>query len=417
LRAVLVEIGLARPAYLSLDDAASKPASATLYEGAAVLVQVKRDPRADKAAGVTMRLRLSGRYIDWTPTRPGVRVDVVDESERARVATILEAALRPDEGAVARASAATASQSAIVADIAKLRSRWADVEERRRACEPPCRVEAANPIGDLLGELADERMDTIVVDDAAALAELRHWLAREQPALIERLERYRGDAPLFEAEGIADAVAALAVPRVRLQCGGALEIAPTAAAVLIDVDSGPLSEEQHLGEEALLAVDLAAAAEIARQIRLRGLAGALIVDFVPMTRRHHRERLLEAFRAALKVEVPEAQLLGLTRLGHVELTRPRRRAALHEIVSELDAQGRWTKTALTVALDALSETQRLAHAAPVRRTRLRVNPRVAAILAGEGSGLRHALEARLGQALEIVAEPARAQESFAIERD
>jgi Ribonuclease G/E len=115
--------------------------------------------------------------------------------------------------------------------------------------------------------------------------------------------------------------------------------------------------------------------------------------------------------------VPEAQLLGWTRLGHVELTRPRRRAALHEIVSKLDAQGRWTKTALTVALDALSETQRLAHAAPVRRIRLRVNPRVAAILAGEGAGLRHALEARLGQALEIVAEPTRAQESFAIDRD
>src|SRR5579864_5378240 len=295
LRAALVEIGLERPAYLSLDDAASKRGGALVHEGAAILVQVKRDARADKAVGVTMRLCLNGRFLDWTPARPGARVEMVALPERARVAAMLDRMLKAGEGALAHPHAAVADAAALEADVTALRTRWTKVETERRRATPPCRLYAINPIADLLGDFLDESVDAIIVDDAVAFASLRGALSRDWPAFLDRLARHRGTEPLFEAEGIADAVAMLMRPRVALAGGGALLIVPTPAGVLIDVDSGSLAEEQRVGEEALLAVDLAAAAVIARQIRLRGLAGAIVVDFIALSRKTDRERLLEAF--------------------------------------------------------------------------------------------------------------------------
>ncbi len=195
---------------------------------------------------------------------------------------------------------------------------------------------------------------------------------------------------------------------------GRLAIEPTAAATLIDVDSGSLEGERSVGEDALLAMNLSAAAAIARQIRLRGLAGALVVDFIALRQRQHRERLLDAFRAALEAEVPDAQLLGWTRLGHVELTRPRRRAPLHEILFERTAFGGQEKTALTVGLEALAAVARRVATEPACAPELRVHPAVAAVLQAEAAPAVQALEARLGRKLAVVAESGRSREAFDI---
>ena len=126
--------------------------------------------------------------------------------------------------------------------------------------------------------------------------------------------------------------------------------------------------------------------------------------------------MLESFRSALRAEVPEAQLLGWTRLGHVELTRPRRRAALHEIVFETNAEGQRSKTPITVALEALASASSAAETERMHRILLRVPPRVAAVLKGEAASVLGSLEARSGAKIELAVEPTRAQESFAIER-
>jgi len=313
-----------------------------------------------------------------------------------------------------RPAAAAAPSENLAAAIATLRARWAAIEERRARAEPPACLETVPPLARLLEAFVDEAVEEIVVDDSAVLAETRAWLAREKQGLVEHLSLHRGPPPLFEMAGVGDAVASLLDPRVALAGGGALTIEPTAAATLIDVDSGSLEGEGRSGEDALLAVNLEAAATVARQIRLRGLAGALVVDFIALRRRESRERLLEAFRAALAIATPEVQLLGWTRLGHVELTRPRREAPLHEIVFEHAGHGGYIKTTLTVGLEALAATARRSAAEPARAPELCVHPGVAAVLAGEASPARKALETRLGQPLAVVAEPGRARDSFDI---
>ncbi|HYC15212.1 MAG TPA: ribonuclease E/G, partial [Stellaceae bacterium] len=413
LRAALIEIGQPRPAFLGADDALQRGHSG-LHEGAAVLVQVKRDARADKAAAVTQRLRLVGHYLDFLPLRPGVIAEELAVAQRERASQRAAELLLAGEGARLHPASLHATDAALAAEIHALRARWREIELRRVATEPPARLEAVSPLAAVLAEFADAAVERIVVDDAAVLAEARPWLQREAPALVERLTLQREGQSLFEVEGIADAVASLGDLRISLAGGGALSIEPTAAATLIDVDSGALAEERGEGEEALLAVDLAAAESIARQIRLRGLAGALVVDFVALRRRETRERLLEAFRGALAREVPEAQLLGWTRLGHVELTRPRRRAALHEILCERTAAGGLVKTALTLALEALAAASRQAMAVPGRGLVLHLRPEIVSALEGEASPARAALERRLGRPLALVAEPAWALETLDI---
>ncbi|HKX10029.1 MAG TPA: ribonuclease E/G [Stellaceae bacterium] len=414
LRAALVDIGQERPAYLSADDAAPRQGLAGLTEGASIVVQVKRDARADKAAAVTLRSRLRGRLLDWTPARSGVVADEVAVKLRDRASERVATQLSAGEGVRLHANAGSASPDDLSAAIAALRARWDQIEMQRAGAEAPACLEAIPPLPRLLDTLADQFAEEIAVDDPRVLTEVRAWLVRERPALAERLSFHRGPPAMLEAAGVADVVAGLLELRIELPNGGAVTIEPTAAATLIDVDSGSLDGEGRSGEDALLATNLEAASVIGRQIRLRGIAGALVVDFIGLRRRESRERLLEAFRAALAAEVPEAQLLGWTRLGHVELTRPRREAPLHEIVFERTAHGGYAKTALTVGLEALAAVERRVAAAPAHAPQLRVHPAIATILAGAVDPARQALETRLGRAISIVAEPGRARESFDI---
>jgi len=414
LRAALVDIGQDRPAFLSADDAAPRHGLAGLTEGTSVVAQVKRDARADKAAAVTLRPRLQARLLDWTPARPGVVAEEIGRELRERVAARVADLLQPGEGVRLLAGAADASPEALAAAVGAMRARWGAIEERRTRAVPPACLEALPSLARTLEALVDDALDEILVDDPMVLAETRAWLSREHPQMPARVSLHRGPGAIFEAAGLAESVADLLELRVGLPGGGRLTIEPTAAATLIDVDSGTLEGERTGGEDSLLAMNLAAAVAVARQMRLRGLAGALVVDFIALRQRAHRERLLDAFRASLEADVPDAQLLGWTRLGHVELTRPRRRAPLHEIMFEGTAHGGYAKTALTVGLEALAAVERRVAAEPARAPELWVHPAVAAILAAEAAPAVQAVEGRIGRKIPVLAEPGRMRDTFDI---
>ena len=191
--------------------------------------------------------------------------------------------------------------------------------------------------------------------------------------------------------------------------GGALTIELTAAATMIDVDSGAGAR----GGKAHLATNLSAAREAARQIRLRNLAGPIVIDFIGMRDRRDRDRVREALAAALADDA-DSEVLGWTRLGHLELVRKRREAPLAELLFERTAGGGLVKTAVTVALEALRALARESETMPARAPVLHVHPEVAEALAGEAAAARQELEARLGRPIEIVAAPGRARDGFDI---
>ncbi|HEX4112086.1 MAG TPA: ribonuclease E/G [Stellaceae bacterium] len=315
--AALVDIGEARPGFLG--DAA------TLRDGEAVLVKVTKAARADKAAGLTAKLK----------------------PEEAKFAT--------------RATNAT----------------------------PPLLLHRPKTaLAALLDEFSD--VDEIVIDDAAVLADVKRHVTG-----AARL--HAGATPLFEAAGVASAIETALAPRVALPNGGTVTIEATSAAILIDVDGG---------RAGALVANLGAAREIARQIRWRDLSGPIVVDFIGMRQSEHRARVAAALKDALG---GEAQYLGWTRLGHFELVLKRRRPSLTEML--FDAAGQ--KQPLTVALEALRQIQHESRAAPGKRFMATVHPEVAACFDGAARAAKHELEARLGYAIKIAAEP-RTRDSFAI---
>lgn len=408
LPAALVDIGAERPGFLSAEDALPRTGIAGLTAGAAMVVQVTKEARADKAAGLTLRPRLVGALLELRPGRPGVvAARGLAPPERTRITAWLAATAAPDEGFVLRAGAETASEAALAADAASLRARWQAVEAARRRTTPPARLEPeATPATELLAALAGASPERIIIDDRAAFAAARQWLLRHRPALAPALVLHAERTPLFEAEGVAASVAAALSPRVALAGGGALTIEATAACVTIDVDSGGA---------AAMAANLAAAREAARQIRLRNLAGPIVIDFIALSRPGERDAVRAALAAALADDPARPQLLGWTRLGHFELVRARRHAALDEVLFERSAEGGRAKTALTVALEALKALAREADAAPAGAFRLAVAPEVAVCLeTGAARPARLALEARLGRAIVVGREPGRRREAFDI---
>lgn len=251
--AALVDIGLVRLALLSAEDVAPKSRFKTLHEGEVVVVEIAKDARADKAAGVTMRLS----HAVEAPT----------------------------------------------------------------GAKPPLRLDAPAPVAaTLIASWLEPAPDAIMVDDRAVHAELRNWLRVNHPAFVAGLAA--SNEPLHESSGIADAVEQALAPRLALPSGGFLLIESTALGVAVDVDSG--------AAKSALAVNLEAARAIARQIRLRNLAGPMVVGFIGMKGKGERERILAALKTALARHVPDGQALGWTRLGHVELVRKRKAPSLAE---------------------------------------------------------------------------------------
>ena len=186
-------------------------------------------------------------------------------------------------------------------------------------------------------------------------------------------------------------------PTLALAGGGSLHIEESRAAVLIDVDSG--TPQAGSAERAALAVNLAAAQAIARQLRLRQLGGGIVIDFVGLDGRRPRELVRRAMEAALAGDPAQPEVLGWTRLGHLEIVRPRRGRPLSEAM--LDPQST-RKSAIALGFEALRALAREARADPAANWRLVVAPAVAAALSGPAAAALRALETRLGRKVAVV---------------
>jgi ribonuclease G len=431
LPAALVEIGLDRPAFLSAEDAIGAAPSdkrdagiaAWLTEGQSVLVQVTREAQGDKAVSVRMRPRLAGRLLTFTPMRPKLVMPRAADSEARQRATVaIGGYLAEGEGAILEIGALSASPEALQAELKALQARWAAVQYRADAATPPMRLASegggkAGLVVQLLDAFADLLPDRIVVDDRATLAAARQTLARQLREPRPDLVLHEGAEDVFEHCGAADELAAALSTRVALPGGGALIVETAAAMTVIDVDGGDAVTGRGDPRAAILAVNLVAAEMAARQIRLRNLAGAIVIDFVSMTRRADRERVGAALQAAFADDPAQPQLLGWTRLGHMELTRRRRHKPLAEILFERPAEGIVVKSALTTALEALRAAAGQAAHHPAGAPSLVVHPAVAAALDGPAAAGRRQLEASLARKVTIVSDLARARDTFDIRYD
>jgi len=303
LSATFVEIGDAQPGFLGQTSKAA--------EGEAILVQVSAAARRHKGAALSARPTLPGRWLALDPRRVGVTLSrrIAEPAARQRLTALLTGLLNPGEGVVARSSAPLASEAELAAELEALRRCWKAIERQAAEGRPPARLYAPDAL---------ERC-------------LRDWPAvirveTDQPWLLAEARRFSPAAVLvprgWEESRAADLLEDCLERRVALPGGGFLVIDETEALTVIDIDSGgrPPMEANR-----------AALAEIARHLRLRGLAGHIVIDVIPPVGKAEMAAWLDELAALLADDPTPTQMVGATRTGLVELTRERRRPSLSEL--------------------------------------------------------------------------------------
>jgi Ribonuclease G/E len=266
--------------------------------------------------------------------------------------------------------------------------------------EPPRQLDPPPSFAHALALRLSAEPEQVLTDDAAIVPELRAALPKTEIA-----HRPAADWPIdLDAE-----FAAALVPSLTLPGGGSLHIAETSTAVLIDVDTG--TPDAASAERGAFAANLAAARVIARQLRLRQLGGGIVVDFVGLEGRGARDTVRQAVAAALAGDPAEPQVLGWTRLGHLEIVRPRHGRPLSEAMLEPQSIG---KSSLALAFEVLRLVQREARARPAANWQLVVSPAIETALRGPAAAGLRALETRLGRQILIAAEPNRERTAFDI---
>lgn len=276
----------------------------------------------------------------------------------------------------------------------------AGLAERAAQREPPAQLYPAPGFAAALALRLPGLPERVLADDAAALRQLHDAFPAADVA-----HSAMADWPVD-----LDAAFALALaPVITLPGGGSLHIEESAAAVLIDVDTGA-SEEASL-QRAALTANLDATEAIARQLRLRQLGGGILVDFAALDGRRVRERVRQAMAAALAGDPAQPQVLGWSRLGHLEIIRPRHARPLSAAMLEPAGE---RPSAVALAFEALRALYREARARPAANWRLLVAPAVAAVLRGAAADALRGLEARLGRTIEVTVSQDRGTDPFDI---
>lgn len=463
LQAAYVDIGLSRDGFLGRDDlrdAGDKPIEQLIHEGETILVQVIRDPVGEKGVKLTCHIALPGRFLSFTPYDAGVRVTkrIAQDAERMRLAAVMQSLMalaadtplevtarlkrragdrranekavaeerregerRKSMGCILNPNADGVSKEELHADLDRLRARWIAIEERRNKASEAGDVPAElwremGPVGRALRDYVGARLDAIRVNAAAGFAEARAWLFEHAPNHVARLQRFDDPTSLFDLFDIEHDIAAALGRRVELPGGGAIVFGETEALTAIDVDSGRASARGQAFEEQALKINVEAAGEIARQLRLRGIGGIVVIDFLHMENAAYRARTVNALREALKRDPAPHKVLGMSSLGLVEMTRKRVGQPLAERLFEscptCDGDGRLPSLPAVLA-ELLRRAWREASSSPGGRLEIACAPDVAALFDSE---LRLKLERQIGAVVHVKPETSRRRESFAISR-
>ncbi len=331
LDAAFVELGLERPALLPLADHAER-----LGEGDPVLVQVRRDARDGKGAKVTGRPVLAGLHVVYDPSRPGVQLSqrAAEPAAADRVAAAVRALATAEDGFVVRSTAGAASPDVVAAEAVRLRATWQALQARRLTAKPPACLHRDDAVVTLLRDVGP--VEEIVIDSRGGADALRARLEGAQPELAPLVTCLSARDWVPSLAEIDEEIAAALEPEVPLAGGGSLLIEPGRTLTAIDVNSGGIAGDgvgRRSGERRLLDTNLAAAAEIARQLRLRNLGGIVVIDFIDLTAAADRARVVEALQAATAGDPAPCWIGKMSRLGLVEMSRRRRGASLAEILT------------------------------------------------------------------------------------
>jgi ribonuclease E len=301
-----------------------------------VLVQVMKEPTGTKGPRLTGNITTPGRYVVLMPYGRGVNLSrrIKSESERNRLRALAILIKPAGMGLLVRTEAEGKPEEAIMEDMEMLQKQWEAIQQEAHSTRAPALLNRDDDfIQRVLRDMYGADVNRIVVDSSTGLKRvkqyLQNWSGGQTPQGL-LIDHHRDRSPILEYFRINAAIREALKPRVDLPSGGYIIIEPTEALTVVDVNSGSFTRSAT-ARETVLWTNCEAATEIARQLRLRNIAGVIVVDFIDMESRRDQLQVLEHFNKALKADKARPQIAQLTELGLVELTRKRQGQNIYEL--------------------------------------------------------------------------------------
>lgn len=303
--------------------------------GDQVIVQVIKEGLGNKGPTLSTYISIPGRYLVLMPPlgRVGVSRKIEDEQARRRLRQLMNE-LRPPKGLgfIVRTAGADRTKKELARDLAYLLRLWKVIYRRIKKVPAPCPIyEESDLIIRTIRDIFTSDIDVIYIDEPHAFERAREFLQLVMPRFVNRLKLYTGKEPLFHKYGLEKEIAKIHQRVVPLKEGGSIVIDQTEALVAIDVNSGSFRVDDS-AEENAYRLNLIAAREIARQIRLRDLGGVIVNDFIDMRKEKHRRAVERALREALKRDRARIKILRTSPFGLIEMTRQRMRPSLRSFM-------------------------------------------------------------------------------------
>jgi len=392
------------------------PIEQMLSRGQDVLVQVSKESLGTKGARVTSFISLPGRYLVYMPQSQHVGVSrrIRDDRERDRLRAALRSLDLPPGGFILRTNAEGKGEAEFAADVEFLSRLWAQIQARYAQATPPAVLhEEADLTFRVVRDLFSPEVDEFVVDSAEVHTKCLEYVRALVPALADRVKLYTERAPIFDHYGIEKDIEKALRRRVWLKSGGYIVIDHTEALVSIDVNTGKYVGKRDF-EQTVLKINMEAVGEVVRQIRLRDLGGIIIIDFIDMEVLEHREQVYKALKRALAEDKARTNVLEISELGLVEMTRKRVRQDLRALLSVTCPTCRGsgvTKSNETLAAEVyrVIQAKLAAESEPARHEVIaRVHPDLAVYFEGEGREELARLEAALD--VKVIVQPVDKQE-------
>ena len=365
-----------------------------LREGQEIIVQIAKEPIAQKGARITSHIALPGRFLVYMPTieHVGVSRKIESDQERVRLRKLIQAIVKeedvPSGGFIVRTAGVGISEQDLRDDARYLIRTWRDIRRGSEKQKAPSLVHKdLDLVQRLLRDQLSDDFAAIRVDSEQEYLEVVEFINRIQPRLVNRVKLHTREEPILEAYGVQAEIDKAIKPRVWLRSGGYLVINQTEALVAIDVNTGKFVGRGGTRlEDTITRTNMEAVEEIARQIRLRDLGGIIVLDLIDMEERRNRARVMQALQDALRQDKSPTKVLSFNDFGLVIMTRKRVKQSLERTLCSPCpyCQGAGlVKSPQTVCYEILEEARRLARAnegESIRQTTLRVNLEVARAL-------------------------------------
>jgi len=422
MQAAFVNIGLERNAFLYVDDAFLKPGEEDedipedvrrmtirdiLHVGQEISVQIAKEPIGTKGARVTRHLTLPGRYLVLMPTVDyvGVSRRIQDEEEREGLRKMADRLKPQGMGLIVRTVAEGRSESELSQDLDFLSRLWNKIQSRGRTSEAPAQLHKdLGLVYRIVRDLFTEDVDRLYIDDKHEYDKVLELLDIISPHLKNRVNLFTSrDRTIFDLYGLETEIDQALNKKVWLKSGGYIVIDRTEALTSIDVNTGKFVGTIDL-QDTVFKTNLEAAREIARQLRLRDIGGIIICDFIDMESQDHRHKVLETLDRELRKDRTRTNVLGLTQLGLVEMTRKKVRQGLDAILQRpcpyCEGRGR-TMSEETMAAKARREIRRILRHSTSDAILIELHPSVAALVIGSGGANLRELERETGKSIYV----------------